>query len=108
MQAQLPEPLTVKLCTDTATLRIHLENPIVCEILGDLNCASKTLSQAARYLVHAMRNRSRPSVVLRPQLQRCHDDYGRWSWLASYGDLYAFGETPEEAYQEFDAIWCRG
>lgn len=42
----------------------------------------------------------RPSVLYRPALIR--NDTG---WTVKYGDLFATGETPDEAAMAFDEMW---
>jgi hypothetical protein len=45
-------------------------------------------------------NYMRPSFVFKPTLEKSAD-----GWMAIYGHLEAWGETPEIAYQEFDHQW---
>ena len=45
-------------------------------------------------------NFMRPCLIHRPSLARSGDE-----WVAQYGDLAAYGPTPELAYQEFDRKW---
>ena len=47
-------------------------------------------------------NHLRPSLILRPALM-CSDDGNGWE--AIYGELTAYGDTPEIAYQKFDELW---
>jgi hypothetical protein len=47
-------------------------------------------------------NHLRPSLILKPSLL-CSDDGDGWE--ATYGELVAYGDTPEIAYQKFDELW---
>lgn len=54
--------------------------------------ADRGLIQSANFM--------RPCIMHRPSLTEEGD-----AWVATYGDLRAFGPTPETAYQEFDRRW---
>lgn len=63
------------------------------------------LLSAARLMHIRHKNLARPSVVLKARLSSYCDVYGRTYWQASFGELIATGETPEEAFGNFDDAW---
>ena len=68
------------------------------EVVGELLSAAR--------LIHIRhKNLARPSVVLNAQLSSYCDVYGHEFWQASYGELITTGETPEDAFHEFDKAW---
>ena len=58
-------------------------------------------SLAADALLHAARQRSRPSVVLGVSVSQVRNGY----WLAEYFGVFASGETPDAACHNFDKVW---
>lgn len=49
------------------------------------------------------RNHSRPSIALQADLVR--DGNG---WAAVKGELHVYGDTPEQAFDNFDHAWIQG
>lgn len=68
----------------------------------------RDLDLAAEYLRKSMHLRCQASVILRPQLSSHIDGCGEIFWMAEYGELIATGDTPAEAFGEFDRIWIEG
>ena len=64
--------------------------------------------RAADLRERAARNNNRPSIILKASLDGTIDEFGEPRYLASYGSLFASGDTPDEAFANFDAIWQRG
>ncbi len=62
------------------------------ESVTGIKVAKRTDQQSANYM--------RPSFVFKPLLEKSGD-----GWMATYGHLETWGETPEIAYQEFDHKW---
>jgi len=62
------------------------------EAMVSRKIADRSLQQSSIYL--------RPSFVLHPNLRRSGE-----GWVAQYGDLETYGETPDIAFQEFDDQW---
>lgn len=48
---------------------------------------------------------TRPSVLFRPTLGRYAPEGAPLKWTATYGILFALGDTPDEAMREFDRLW---
>lgn len=44
----------------------------------------------------------RPCMLMKPKLVRSTTDR---RWLAFFGDVNAYGDSPEGAYREFDKKW---
>jgi hypothetical protein len=55
---------------------------------------------------YAESQRCRPSVLFRPELRLSSSHEGAKAfWHARYGDIYAQGETADEAMRKFDDAW---
>jgi hypothetical protein len=52
----------------------------------------------------ATAEQTRPSVLYRPTLKRVVSVAGE-RWVATCGDLVAFGDSPDAAMRAFDAAW---
>jgi len=61
-----------------------------------LATARQTAGRAAIQTANCMRPCMNFNVIL------CQDGEG---WTANYGELSAYGDTPELAYQKFDEVW---
>jgi hypothetical protein len=61
--------------------------------------------KAARLQVQAAKLELTPSVILQPDLEGFCNPEGDMVWLASYGQVCAMGDTPDEAFQMFDDVW---
>ena len=61
------------------------------------------LLAAAECRYHRDLHLCRPCLMLPAELSQCGD-----RWCASYGELLAFGDTPEEAFTTFDSRFIYG
>jgi hypothetical protein len=79
------------------------------EIADNMRQASRYLLQAARSRYLAERNLCRPSVLLGAELaEYVCTVTGETFYAASYDCLFATGQTPDEAFLNFDAAWIEG
>ena len=83
------------MASETFEYTFHREKT---EIVGEL-------LKAARCLHTRQRNLCRPSVVMQARLSSYGDIHGNTYWQASYGELFASGDTPDDAFTEFDKAW---
>jgi hypothetical protein len=56
---------------------------------------------AAKLTTERARTANRPAVLFGASLR--HTTYGKW--IASAQDMYAYGDSPEEAFANFDKKW---
>ena len=60
---------------------------------------------AARHNEQAARNELRPCMQLLPTLKHVEPLGQANYWTATFYDVVATGETPDEAYTNFDNVW---
>jgi hypothetical protein len=60
--------------------------------------------QVTEQILLRQRNGNRPSMFVGAELTRAENG----KWVCSFGALYAEGDSPEQAFDNFDACWLYG
>lgn len=68
----------------------------------------QALSEMAQSVSLTADHLRRPSVLYTPELSKRETPEDRVFWVASYGAVEGFGDTPEEAMRHFDKVWREG
>jgi hypothetical protein len=80
------------------------ENPVEAEIRGDRSATSKVLFRAARDFARLIEEKLRPSILLGALVSQNFAG----AYTAEAAGIIALGNTPAEAFAEFDRIWTEG
>lgn len=77
--------------------------------LGTIAPAAVSIAEELRRLADAQAEQARPSVLFRPDLvPAVGSGDGGPCWVARYGAMSAYGETPDKAMRQFDHDWTLG